>query len=79
VATVLWDTHGVILLQRLVLLSNTARQLDLTVSVCLSVVKRTSDFDVLLTVHVSIFLVITNLMHKTLFYNKHIIEEDFVH
>jgi hypothetical protein len=61
VATVLWDTHGVILLQRLVLLSNTARQLDLTVSVCLSVVKRTSDFDVLLTVQLSIILVITNL------------------
>jgi len=34
VATVLWDTHGLILLRRLVLLINTARQLDLTVYVC---------------------------------------------
>ena len=34
VATVLWDTQGVIWLRRLVLLIYTARQLDLTVSVC---------------------------------------------
>jgi hypothetical protein len=34
VVSVLWDAHGVILLRRLVLLINTARQLDLTVSVC---------------------------------------------
>lgn len=34
VATVLWDTQGVILLLGLMLLINAARQLDLTMSVC---------------------------------------------
>jgi hypothetical protein len=33
VATAPWDIHGVILLRRLVLLINAARQLDLTLSV----------------------------------------------
>jgi hypothetical protein len=32
-----------------------------------------TNFDVLLAVHLSIILVITNLMHKILFYNKFII------